>query len=195
MTYSPRSRQTIIVDNSPISFAVMGAGEGHRRVLIRSDDRNLDLVGLDNRTFLSDGDRETKEGSFTLAGFLIPEPRSLVVRTSTDYDQPVSENDRRTSHLSFAWRGLADREDLLRIEHTFSMIASDLLASFEEETGENAKWQIAPLVALCRSATDARIRGAKRRRAALIFTLTVYSAILLAIALNLEFFMDRMSRR
>lgn len=190
MSYSSRTRKTIVVANSPVSFAVMGAGEPHRQVLIRSHDPNLDLVGLDNRSFLSDVEKDAYQTTGALAGFLIPDPRSFVVRTSTDYGQTVSDTDSRTSHLSFAWRGLADRNDLEQIEHTFSMLAADLMIALEEETGESAEWQIAPMIALCRSKTDARLRRSKRRRAALIFTFTVYGAILLAFAFNFAFFVD-----
>lgn len=190
MSYAPRRRPTIIVENSPVSFAIMGPGEPHRHVLIRSNDQNLDLVGLDNRTFLSDYEREAVERSSALGGMFVPDPRPLIVRTSLDYAK-VSNDDARSSHLSFAWRGLANDRDLANIKEIFHMVAADLVFALDETTPENVEWQIAPLVALCRSATDDAIRRRKRRLAAMMFTMLVYGIMILAIALNFPLLLER----
>lgn len=190
MSYAPRRRPTIIVENSPVSFAIMGPGDPHRHVLIRSNDQNLDLVGLDNRTFLSDYEREAVERSSALGGMLVPDPRALIVRTSLDYAK-VSNDDVRSSHLSFAWRGLANNRDLENIKEIFHMVAADLIFALDETTPGSVEWQVAPLVALCRSATDATIRRSKLRRAAMIFTLLVYGIMILAVALNFPLLLER----
>jgi len=184
MLNASRSRRTVIVKNSPVSFAVMGASGNHRQVLIRSDDRNLDLVGLDNRTFMIEDHNLTDKSLGARSGLYITELRSFLVRTSASYHRAVSEDDSRTSHLSFAWRGLGDGRDIGDIEDTFSMVANDLMAALDSESIESAEWQIAPIIAMCRSKTDARIRRSKRRRSATIFMLAVYVTIGLAIALN-----------
>lgn len=193
MSYARRSRATVVVTNSPVSFAIMGPSEVHRYVFIRSDDRNLDLIGLDNSTFHFGVETEIGEKLITFGGFPLPEQRSFIVRTFTAYAEPVSNADNRTSHLSFAWRGLASERDLKQIKKTFSMIAADLAAALHEDTSESAEWQVAPLIALCHSKTNAYIRSAKLRRATVVFALLVYGLIGLAFALNLPFLFDRFS--
>jgi hypothetical protein len=191
MSESARSRATIVVTNSLVSFAIMGASEPHRRILIRSDDRNLDLVGLDNRTFIGNAEIEAEQRSITLGGFLIPELRSFIVRTFPDDAQRVSNADGRGSHLSFAWRGLALERDLERIQKTFSMMAADLSAALEKDSNEAAEWQVAPLIALCHSKTNLYIRRGKVRRAAIVFTLVVYGLVALALGVNIPFWLAR----
>ena len=191
MSYAKKRRPTVVVPNSPVSFAIMGASELHRHVLIRSDDHNLDLIGLDDGNFRSHFDIEFVENFNIFSGFLIPEPRPFIVRTFAEDAQPVSNVDARTSHFSFAWRGLASRYDLMEIEKIFSMMAADLTAALEEDTSESAEWQVAPLVALCQRKTNSHIRQRKRRRFAIISASIIYGLIAVIFAFNLPFLFDR----
>jgi len=184
-----QGRRTVIVENSPVSFAIMGAGEPHRRVLIRSNDKNLDLVGLDNRTFLTERDLKISAHFGLLSGLFAHDLHTFIVRTAPDY-ATVSDEDVRSSHLSFAWRGLATERDLAEVAGIFSMVAADLIAALDDTTQGSAEWQVAPLVALCRRATDTFIRRNKLRRAVLLFTLSVYGIIFFAFIFGFPSFLQ-----
>lgn len=175
MTEDPAEWPTIVLAHSPISFALMGPGHNHRRVLVRSSDSNMDLVGLDSiprvhrQTFF---DFLLRNASDLDPLFVRSRPRHPIENSA------YAGESSRFTHLSFAWRGLASNEDLRDITMLFDNINIDLSENILERSIKTTEWQLAPLILMCELTTKRRLR---RRKSARLAIITISAAYIIAI--------------
>ncbi|TBA79862.1 hypothetical protein ELH56_06285 [Rhizobium ruizarguesonis] len=158
----------LIVRNSSVSFVLMGPGGEHRQVIARSDHDNLDLVGLDNPA-LAEISLKSKSSFLELFTVTGSPPQSLVVHTLADMVVESRGEDRRTTHLTFAWKGMATTHDREKIQEAFKSMAPDIMKAIQRNSSDALEWQLAGLILLCANTTSGRAQARKMIRLMAIF--------------------------
>jgi hypothetical protein len=174
----PGRREAIVIDSSPIPFAIVGPLGRHRAILVRSSLPCLDLVGLSP-------DRKNVGENTMITRLFGPTANSAIIESSAaisaDFFSGLADGeestDYRRSKLTFSWRGLANQQGVEKLSRMFSEITPDLIAVLRKGKLSDIEWQIAPLIAAC---TDLNIRESGRlRRLRIIF----YTIVLIYLAL------------
>lgn len=182
MNENEKRSSAILITRSPVPFAVMGSSHRHRRVLVTSDDANLDLIGIDSEHFWP-GPHTTSSRISIFEWLNVPrELNAMIVRgpSTHEIDTDISARNRpRLTNLSFSWRGIASDNDYLRIENAFQARAVDLENAIKSGVPSEVEWQVAPLIALCNSATTAAVRKQRIRRTYFYFILISYTIIVI----------------
>jgi hypothetical protein len=184
----PLFNKAMILDTSPISFAIVGPKGRHRGILVRSSLPCLDLVGLehvDPKTSTANTSLISLFGSpraFSLVRSASVVPADLLTEKGTEKG---STRDHRRSNLNFAWRGMASEEDLKQISETFTLITADLARALQENEASEVEWYIAPLITMC---VASNLRWSSRvifRRIVYLVVGSIY--ILFSLALAVKF--------
>lgn len=164
---------------SPIPFVLMGPKHRHRRVIARSSDANLDLIGLDDR-ILEWSDNAPGPRPFGSVFRRNLAERTHIVRTGPDFSIEDAAEDSRLSHLSFAWRGVAIGDDVNVVSRAFKELAPDLDVAIKEKDYEALEWNIAPLILLCQRIKERREAHHEKRRVLILGFLATYVIAVLA---------------
>jgi hypothetical protein len=166
---------TIIVRNSPIEFVVSGPFGGRDRILVRSENAGLELIGLVAENDDSFTSRAPSLILLSLYRIFRPgEFRAHVVDSMFMPDlQPKS--DARNSRLRFAWKGLGSRQYYQYIEDSLNSSLSDLYRGIYNSDIDEVEFAIAPLIARCVK-IDSRLR---KRINNYSFILVAYAAAII----------------
>ena len=169
------SGRAIVIKNSPIEFVVSGPMEGRDRIIIRTENAALDLVG---KAIHSEHYKHETRPGFPLS--LLP-GRSAQLNTVTGGYVPDarSDIDDRDSMLTFTWRGHVTRDGVRDVNSAFRMHYIDIYMSYYHGDEQDVEIQISPLIYQCSLANDKAIRSRRMMK----FFLVAYSLVGLSVSL------------
>lgn len=138
---------------SPIEFALVGPAGGRDRVLVRSENAGLDLIGLAAQ------DWSSKERSPPdLLTVFFGESRQLNKIHSFRLPDVSPHSDPRKSGFSFAWRGFASSGGIDRVEEVLNLQLPDLHRAITDRDFQEIQWAMAPIIYSCTQANERRMR-------------------------------------
>lgn len=183
--------EQLVIDGSPVEFALVGPYRRTRSVFARSTGETLDLVGLDGASIDEIYNKYSGESGliskFLLDPFEIlslPIPESNISRAVAERFIDTDEGrDVRYSEMSFCWRGHANRSQRDYIEQMFSERAGILYDAARRGRVQEFQWHIAPIIAVCERFNEQKKRRLIARRNMLALFLGLY-VIAAAIALT-----------
>ncbi|BAY46254.1 hypothetical protein SAMD00079811_38620 [Scytonema sp. HK-05] len=151
--------KSLIINNSPIEFAVIGPKGKPNGILVRSDNLKIDVIGLaalgsENSNSYSNSSRDLLFGNLFFC------PRKIWSVASVPLDQIDRNWDERKSEYRFYWVGLCSRLDKESVRKTFNRQITDLFFGIEQNDIEQVEWSIAPVVLVC---SEIHIRLVKRQ--------------------------------
>ncbi len=141
-----------IVD-SPVEFALAGPVGSRDRLLVRSRDAALDLIGLAAQGM----ELKYRKRNNAFFDLLIP-GRELNFVTSFSAPDTSPDADRRHSLYSFAWRGYASDFDVERVRHALNLQLPDLYNAFQAASLDEIQWALGPIIYQCSRINDRRVR-------------------------------------
>jgi hypothetical protein len=149
--------KAIVLDSSPVEFAIVGPFESRDRILVRSEKAGLDLIGLAAQSGLLNHDREPEQKDLFSTLFFW-DSRQLNMVKSSPMPDVASEDDSRNSHFSFVWNGLSSSSGVRQVEESFKLQLQDLHSAIRTRDIERVEWAIAPVIYGCVRASDRRLR-------------------------------------
>lgn len=176
--------KTILVENSPIEFVLIGPNPVAKGVIAKSKNASIDLIGASaSSNFYDEIYIERSTLSLVSRLFLIENTygvRSSMLKNIT----PRSKRSRR-SEYEFFWRGFAQDRELEKIKIELRESATDIFLSLKEKNSSAFDWHISRIVKLCYDAN----RKSKMRRAYSIFTAGIVAILYIVIVIT-YFFRD-----
>jgi hypothetical protein len=173
----PNQQESIVViESSPIAFAIVGPSGRHRAVLVRSALPCLDLIGLSRESPEQARPRDTfinrLLGTLSEQGAIqsAPVPANFMYRS----DDITSQTDERSSKLTFSWRGFNDYAGMESLTDTFTQMTPDLVAVLKKGYKQDIEWQVAPLILRCIAMNNRVKRRMILTRVASLAVITVY---------------------
>lgn len=163
---------TIIIENSPIEFAIIAPNSWNRGVIVKSHNAGLDLIG-------SPSIRASK--SIRLIEKLKKNRNQMQYnRVNSDFFNEIALDDRK-SDFWFVWKGFASKEELQIIQDEFNNRMSDILSALNNHDIKDIEWSISPIVTLCE--TTISLKKEKLKRTKIIIIATVIYAIIIGVVL------------
>jgi hypothetical protein len=147
-----------VVIKSPVEFLIVGAAGPHDRILVRSENCQLDLIGFSQ--LREDPKEHLKQHPSSIFGLLSPERPMQSIETHP-FDRGMRSGDYRESLYRFSWVGYSTSADRDHIRHLFERQAKDLDDAIEESDIGRVEWSIAPVIHRC-STADLRRRSSRR---------------------------------
>jgi hypothetical protein len=166
-------KNEIRIINSPLEFVIVGPKGEYRGILASSNNATLDLIGIAaiNSSRNIDGKMNVESPISRL--FFKPSDTYLCART-----YPLSniryDDDFRLSDYVLWWKGQTTRRTFERIEKELSIRAVDIKYAIEENDTERLEWNIAPIIYLCESAKQSKLRTWRNNLILISITLTIY---------------------
>jgi|SRR5579859_3359465 len=184
---TPNKSDSTIVIQSPVEFLITGAAGPHDRVLVRSENCQLDLIGFAQQPRNNEA-REQAPGSGVFEAFSRDRNKMQYVE-SLPLSRGQRSGDDRDSTYKFCWVGYASRSQRERILDVFQRQTADLEDALEGQDSEKISWAMAPIVYQC-SIADMR-RRSSRKTLAILFA--VYALIaLVSVAIVMAWQLQRM---
>ena len=169
-----RADEELIIDNSPIPFVIVGPSKRGRSVYVRSNDKNLDLVGLDAIPV-----HKERKGGALFWSFKSDHDEAHLVRSKLKFDFDHRDlDDDRYSDFVFVWRGSCQDSDIARIESLFRLVSLDISMSADHQDRVGIAQSIAPLITICRDADVRFRRRITARRNFLLMSLGIYAIVI-----------------
>lgn len=152
---NPHGR-SIVIKNSPVEFVVSGPVGGRDRILIRSENAGLDLIGKAIRR----GEKQRRNMASSFFTLFKPD-QSLNTVVSGFVSDVRPEIDDRYSMLAFTWRGRATSSGVRRVEEEFRRFYVDIHFAYMRRDEDDVESQISPLIYQC-SLEDQRSTNSRR---------------------------------
>lgn len=177
----------MIIENSPVEFAILGPSTRHRGVLVKSNRASFDLIGYDNPysdTFHDDNKFADVVGAIfgSVTRSIFNKTKVNVVRAQTASINELSE---RKSYVSFVWYGMCEIKDFKQFQESFYKSSADLNMAISAGDKSEVEYIVSGLALTC-SVMDRRARQAKHFAAAaiciiylavIILSITLYGAV------------------
>jgi hypothetical protein len=156
---------------SPIEFALIGPQKSRDRVLVRSSNAGIDLIGLagENDPF-EDHSPVWPTGLFNL----LWNNRQLNIVKSVPASDVGYEADTRQSKFRFVWTGLASVSHKKAIERALNLQLADLHRALKDENVEDIELALAPVIYSCARANERLLRA----RGLFLLVLVLYGVLL-----------------
>jgi hypothetical protein len=156
-----------LILDSPIEFVITGPLGGRDRLLVKSKEAGLDIVGL------AAAGRASSVGSSDLLSVLLGGSPPVNKVSSFPLDDIAPESDSRASSYILAWRGHASPQSLGRVEKTLNLQLVDLQRAIKHRDKPELEFALGPVIYRCSLANERRLRS----RRLLQGTLLAYLAI------------------
>jgi hypothetical protein len=163
---------------SPIEFALIGPQRSRDRVLVRSSNAGIDLIGLAAGT--EPFEKPTPRG---LTDWLW-NTRQLNIIQSKPVSDVGSDADTRNSKFRFVWIGRASASGIRDVERALNIHLVDLHYALKDEDAEGVELALAPVVYSCVKASEKLLRS--RRLIFLASVVVVLYVISVAVYSALE---------
>lgn len=160
MLGDPKDGRSLMLASAGLPFVIIGPTSPHRKVLIRSPNATLDLIGLDGLgEFHRDRQSIVSEVFFLLPGM----GSSMIGRNIVDSEPTITASpyDDRRSNLSFAWRGLANGREIEEVRHMFKIRTVDIYEAYRRNDVDELEVLLSPIILKC-EIYDERRRRQKR---------------------------------
>lgn len=163
--------KTVVLENSPVEFVLVGPTGKHRGVIVRSKNAGLDLIGVAARGL---DDKETW-GPSQFGRLFLAKPKVLSVRSHRLRNIEDPSDDRLSDYTLF-WKGLARPRERKSLEHELALHAADIHSGITQGDMREIEWHLAPLIAMC-SEASARQRSVSRAYLLTVLVSTIVYAI------------------
>jgi hypothetical protein len=168
----------IIIKNSPIEFIIIGPDRGHDRLLIRSENAGLDLIGL---VIQSNDDDDNNYYNYStnkllfidFIDFFLPKKQKLNIVSTIPMPDINPVADSRKSKLSFAWKGLTSRNSRDYIRKILNLSLPDLYKAIELRDQNEIELRIASTIFVCAQEAEKSLWNKKK----IWFTILIYTII------------------
>jgi hypothetical protein len=164
---NPNGR-SVVVKNSPVEFVVSGPMGGRDRILIRSENAGMDLVGKAVHSNYSQGVRRSSNFSLLFGG-----AAGLHTVQSGYVADFRSDIDDRESTLALTWRGHATNKGVEAVNDTFLKHYRDIYSAYYYGDEDDVELQVAPLIYQCATANDKAVHSQKMMK----FVLSLYALL------------------
>lgn len=144
------SSRAVVIKNSPVEFVVTGPMGGRDRILVRSENAGLDLIG---KAMHFDGYRNDVKPSSVLSQIL-GEPARLNSVVGGYVSDAVSDIDDRNSRVTFTWRGHATSRSAAEVHKAFFIFYKEIYAAYYYGEEGDVELQISPLIYQCSLANE-----------------------------------------
>jgi len=143
--------------NSPIEFAITGPFKGRDRVLARSKDVGMDLIGLAAQTRDPEISYTAKQNqSLMLLLFFGSPPLNAI--PSIPFDDVIPDADSRRSVFCFAWKGYASQASITKINKLLNLHLPEIYLAIKNKNINELEWALAPIIYQCTQANEKRLR-------------------------------------
>ena len=166
---------SITLTGSSLPFVLIGPAGKHRRVLVKSVEDTLDLVGLDGLPEDFQRDRPVGLDVFALNFGRKERGQRNIVRGRDSV--AVGNGDKRTTFYSFAWRGLATTRDCEEISDQLNRISKDLEKALNDNRVDDVEFVLASIVLLCERINERRTGARVTIRIFFALSLVAYGVI------------------
>jgi hypothetical protein len=178
--YTDKLKRSLTIIDSPIEFVVIGAKGKRNGVLVRSQNVQLDLIGVAAGGGENIRSRLIYERllHITLITILLIDgvsSRTINYVESSSSDYVSGDRDKRQSEYRFYWVGSCPRSRRKVIDATFNRYITDVLSGIEEGDVEQVEWSISPTILECLNAQAHYIRI----RQQYLFIVAIYALIIL----------------
>ncbi len=147
---------TLILQNSPIEFVLVGPHQSRDAVILKSENSGLDLLGM-----ASEGDIDSeKSPTFNLlASMFLPNVgRQLNVVESYQVTDLESSKDKRRSSFRFAWVGYCNPSRKRRIKQSLDRSIIDIRQGVLDKNIPDIELSISSLIYNCSLAHQQQLR-------------------------------------
>jgi len=176
-----RFNDGVILVDSPVEFIVIGPIKDQLKVLIKSKNAGIDLVGFSQE---EKNDLYYKNAFFMNSLFmnsLVPQVVTSknfnqIRYTIVDVTQEIDQKEFRPSLYKFVWRGSRNEKFNREINYHFDSKLPDIINSIETEDLERLEWTLATIISLC----NISIVNSKTNKNLILFSAVLYSIIILA---------------
>ena len=172
MDRTSRAEKYIVVPNSPIEFAISGPAGGRDRILVKSENAGLDLIGLAAQP----GSESHRKSSSDLLSAVLGKTRQLNFVTSFPLDDIDRDSDSRSSKFGFAWQGYASQLGMEKVQKTLNLQLPEMHRAIRNKDLQEIEWALAPLIYRCTEANERRLRS--RRMLLVFFGLYLVAALM-----------------
>jgi hypothetical protein len=162
--------QKAVILESPLEFALVGPHKSRDRVLVRSKNAGLDLIGLAAEA----GDPFERPWPSSDIPFSLWSNRQLNIVKTAPVRDVGHETDSRLSKFRFVWNGLASKSAIEAVEKVLNLNLVELHRAVTMEDAEDIEMALAPVIYRCARANEQRLRS----RRLLIVLLLVYGLVL-----------------
>lgn len=170
-----------VIRNSPIEFVITGPYGGTDRVLVRSENAGLDLVGLAANFHPYDEPDFYRRTPLSSIESLIRKKPPTNIISSEPWEDVHSEIDSRRSRYRFVWRGHTTPRAIDHARDVFNRLTPELKHAISDESIESLEWIIAPLIFTCHESNEDRQRKIRLNRWIMaVYLGTVFFAVLVA---------------
>jgi hypothetical protein len=154
---------------SPIEFALIGPSGGRDKVLLRSPNVGLDLIGL----AAEGADWKKRRSSTDILALIFGGTKQLNIVASFPIADTNPNRDGRPSEFSFVWKGFASNLGIERVERTLNLQLPHLYLAIKGSDISEIEWAIAPIIYQCTKADERRMRF----RRTLLATIALYVSV------------------
>lgn len=156
---SPMKKAAVLI-RSPIEFVVAGPAGGRDRVLVRSRNAGLDLIGLVARgaELYRFPKRTYRRSSSDILSLIFGGSRPLNVVSSFSSPDVSPEFDSRHSVFSFAWNGYASVRGTETVAEMLNLQLPDLYRAISEGDVREIEWALGPIIQRCAEINENRLR-------------------------------------
>ena len=151
-----RTQKALVTEASSVEFVIIGPTAGRDRVLARSANAGLDLIGRSTVIRSFDSEEVRSDGVWA--------SRPLNVVESNPIPDSQPELDKRKSKMILVWSGVCARESRSTIEEAFRLHAVEIRKAIDEGNLEQFEWNVAPVVLECSVAKSKQERTQKIKR-------------------------------
>lgn len=181
METTSKTLDYVLFPNSPIEFAVSGPGGGRDRILVKSANAGLDLIGL---TAQLDAEPQRRSSS-DLLSLILGKTRQLNLVSSIPLADINPDEDSRSSRFRFAWEGYASPIGMERVKKAFDLQLPELHRAIRNKDFQEIEWALAPLIYQCSEANERRLRSRRMMLAVLaIYAISGLIGLLYLVTIN-----------
>lgn len=144
------SGRAVVIKNSPVEFAVSGPMRGRDRILVRSENAGLDLIG---KAMHFDGYKDDVKPS-TVLSQVLGAPTRLNSVVGGYVSDVGSDIDDRNSRVTFTWRGHATSRSAAEVHKAFFIFYKEIYAAYYYGDEDDVELQISPLIYQCSLANE-----------------------------------------
>jgi hypothetical protein len=155
---------SLVISNSPVEFVITGPVKGKDRVLVRSENSSIDLIGKATQFEANFRSRTSWFSNIFKPG------RQINVVESSPVPDMRQDVDSRTSLLRFAWVGQTTKQSYKRIEKAFTYSVPSILTALEDKDLEQVEIYLGRVILNCSEEND----NWKRRRITFLLIMSAY---------------------
>lgn len=139
----------IIIENSPIDFALIGSRRDYLSILVQNDKLGIDFIGEYITRYENKEKTESNSWKSFFKLFRISTYLKVHCIKSYGIDNLLNENDERSINYIFCWRGFSSKKDIYHINKLLDLHIQNIQISILHNDKERLIWNISPIIYKC----------------------------------------------